>query len=160
MQKKLFTILSIMLSIQAGIAQNISGKIVDAKTNESIPYANVTINHSENVISNAEGYFTISESNSSDTSTIGFSYLGYQNRQMTVKELKDHQLIVSLEAGIVELENVNVSNIKPDALSIMAEVKKHLNQHYKSELQPVKNKVFFNGIYNYQDIKRNNWWQN
>lgn len=143
MQKKLFTILSIMLSIQAGIAQNISGKIVDAKTNESIPYANITINHSENVVSNAEGYFTISESNSSDSSTIDFSYLGYQNRKMTVKELKDHQLIVSLEAGIVELENVNVSNIKPDALSIMAEVKKHLNQHYKSELQPVKNKIFF-----------------
>lgn len=132
-----------MLSIQAGIAQNITGKIVDAKTNESIPYANVTINHSENVVSNAEGYFTISESNSNDTSTIDFSYLGYQNRQMTVKELKDHQLIVSLEAGIVELENINVSNIKPDALSIMAEVKKHLNQHYKSELQPVKNKVFY-----------------
>ncbi|WP_293892709.1 carboxypeptidase-like regulatory domain-containing protein [Flavobacterium sp.] len=143
MQKKLFTILSIMLSIQAGIAQNITGKIVDAKTNESIPYANITINHSENVVSNAEGYFTISESNSSDSSTIDFSYLGYQNRKMTVKELKDNQLIVSLEAGIVELENVNVSNIKPDAVSIMAEVKKHLNQHYKSELQPTKNKVFF-----------------
>lgn len=143
MQKKLFTILSIMLSIQAGIAQNITGKIVDAKTNESIPYANVTINHSENVVSNAEGYFTISESYSSDTSTIDFSYLGYQNRQMTVKELKNQQLIVSLQAGIVELENVNVSNIKPNALSIMAEVKKHLDQHYKSELQPTKNKVFF-----------------
>lgn len=143
MPKKLFTILSIMLSIQAGIAQSITGKIVDAKTNESIPYANVTINNLESVVSNAEGYFTISESNSSDTSTIDISYLGYQNRQMTVKELKNQQLIVSLQAGIVELENVNVSNIKPDALSIMAEVKKHLNQHYKSELQPVKNKVFF-----------------
>ena len=132
-----------MLSIHAGLAQSITGKIVDAKTNESIPYANVTINNSENVVSNAEGYFTISESNSGDTSAIDFSYLGYQNRQVTVKELKDRQLVVSLEAGIVELENVNVSNIKPNALSIMAEVKKHLNQHYKSELQPTKNKVFF-----------------
>lgn len=143
MPKKLFTILSIMLSIHAGIAQSITGKIVDAKTNESIPYANITINNSENVVSNAEGFFTIAESYSNDASTIDVSYLGYHNRQMTVKELKDRQLIVSLQAGIVELENVNVSNIKPNALSIMAEVKKHLNQHYKSEQQAVKNKVFF-----------------
>jgi hypothetical protein len=132
-----------MLSIQASVAQSITGKIVDSKTNESIPYANVTINNSENVVSNGEGYFTISESNSSDTSTIDVSYLGYHNRKMTVDELKSQQLIVSLQAGIVELDNVNVSNIKPNALSIMTEVKKRLNQHYKSELQPVKNKVFF-----------------
>ena len=132
-----------MLSIQASIAQNITGKIIDAKTNESIPYANVMINNSENLVSNAEGYFTISESNSSDTSTIAVSYLGYLGRQMTVKELKNQELIFSLEPGIVELENVNVSNVKPDPLSIMAEVKKHLNQHYKSESLPVKNKVFY-----------------
>lgn len=143
MQKKLFKTLIIMLSVQASIAQSITGKIIDVKTNESIPYANVIINNSENVVSNAEGYFTISESNSSDTSTIVVSYLGYLGRQMTVKELKNQQLIVSLEPGIVELDNVNVSNVKPDPLNIMAEVKKHLNQHYKSESLPVKNKVFF-----------------
>ena len=131
-----------MLSVQAGIAQNITGKIVDAKTNESIPYANVIINNSENVVSNDEGYFTISESNGSDASTLAVSYLGYRDRQMTVQELKSQQLIVSLEPGIVELEDVNVSNVKPDPLSIMAEVKKHLNQHYKSESLPVKNKIF------------------
>lgn len=143
MSKKLFRTLLILLSVQAGIAQNITGKIIDAKTNESIPYANVIINNTENMVSNAEGYFTISESNSSDTSTIAVSYLGYLGRQMTVKELKGQQLIVTLEPGIVELNNVNVSNVKPNPQSIMAEVKKHLNQHYKSESQAVKNKVFY-----------------
>lgn len=132
-----------MLSVQAGVAQNITGKIVDAKTNESIPYANIIINNSENLVSNAEGYFTIAESYSSDASTIDISYLGYLGRKITVRELKNQQLIVALEPGIVELENVNVNNVKPDPRSIMAEVKKHLSQHYKSESQAVKNKVFF-----------------
>ena len=143
MPKKLFITFLFLLSVQAGIAQNITAKIIDAKTNESIPYANVVINNTENLVSNAEGYFTISESNSSDASTIAVSYLGYLGRQMTVEQLKSQQLIVSLEPGIVELDNVAVSNVKPDPKSIMAEVKKHLNQHYKSESQAVKNKVFY-----------------
>lgn len=143
MPQKLFTLLLITLCIQAGIAQSITGKIVDAATNESIPYANITINNTETTVSNAEGYFTISEGNSGDASIIDFSYLGYLNRQITVKELKDQELIVAIKAGIVELDNVNVSNVRPNALSIMAEVKKHLNEHYKSEQQAVKNKVFF-----------------
>ena len=143
MPKKLFKTFLIMFSVQAGIAQNIKVKIIDAKTNESIPYANVIINNSENLVSNAEGYFTIPESNSSDTSIITVSYLGYLSSQMTLKELKNKELIVALEPGVVELENVNVSNIKPDPQSIMAEVKKHLKQNHKSESQPVKNKVFY-----------------
>lgn len=147
MTKQLFKSFLLMLSVQAGIAQNITGKIIDAKTNESIPYANVMINNSENLVSNAEGYFTIPESKSSDTSTIVVSYLGYRDRQMTVKEFKDQQLVVALEPGIVELANVNISNVKPDPLSIMAEVKKHLSQHYKSESQPVKNKIFYRQTY-------------
>lgn len=133
----------ILLCTQVGIAQTITGKIVDAKTNESIPYANIIINNSENLISNAEGYFTISESYSNDTSTLAVSYLGYLTRQLTVKELKSQELIVSLELGIVALEDVNVSNVRPNPVNIMAAVKKHLNQHYKSESQAVKNKVFF-----------------
>ena len=76
-------------------------------------------------------------------STISVSYLGYLGRQMTVKEFKSQQLVFSLEPGIVALDDVNVSNVKPNPLSIMEEVKKHLNQHYKSESQPVKNKVFY-----------------
>ena len=143
MPKNLFKTLLIIFSFQATIAQNITAKIVDAKTNESIPYATISINNSENLVSNVEGYFTISESNSLENATLAVSYLGYVGRQMTVQELKDQQLIVALQPGIVELNEVNVTNVKPDPQTIMAEVKKHLNLHYKSESQATKNKVFY-----------------
>jgi hypothetical protein len=54
---------------------------------ESIPYANIKVNETENLVSNAEGYFTylkiIVET------VLSVSYLGFVNRQLTVSELKD-----------------------------------------------------------------------
>jgi hypothetical protein len=55
---------------------------------ESIPYANIKVNETENLVSNAEGYFTLSENNSRDETVLSVSYLGFVNRQLTVSELK------------------------------------------------------------------------
>jgi hypothetical protein len=52
------------------MAQNIKGKIIDAKTGESIPYANIKVNETENLVSNAEGYFMLSENNSRDETVL------------------------------------------------------------------------------------------
>jgi hypothetical protein len=70
------------------MAQNIKGKIIDANR-ESIPYANIKVNETENLVSNAEGYFMLSENNSRDETVLSVSYLGFVNRQLTVSELKD-----------------------------------------------------------------------
>jgi hypothetical protein len=37
---------------------------------ESIPYANIKVNETENLVSNAEGYFTLSENNSRDETVL------------------------------------------------------------------------------------------
>ena len=49
-----------LIFFQALVAQNSTGKIIDSKSGESIPYANIMVNNSENLISNSEGYFTMS----------------------------------------------------------------------------------------------------
>ena len=79
---------------QIGIAQNIKGKIIDATTQESIPYANIRVNDSENLVSNAEGFFTLSESNSSEQTKLSISYLGYANQQINVADLKKSNFII------------------------------------------------------------------
>ena len=66
MKPNFFTTLFTLLIIQLGFAQNIKGKIIDSTTGETIPYANIKVNESENLVSNAEGFFTLSENNSSN----------------------------------------------------------------------------------------------
>ena len=131
------------LSFQIGIAQNIKGKIIDINTKESIPYANILINKSESIISNGEGNFTLSENNSKDNTTLLVSYLGYVNQQLTVGDLKNKDFTIALTPGIFELNDVTVSNKKPNPYEIMANVKANLASNYKSDGAPSKDVLFY-----------------
>jgi hypothetical protein len=144
MIRKIFFVFIILFNFPA-IAQNIRGKIIDSKTGESIPYANILINQSENLISNEDGYFSLSESNGDDL-VLTISYLGYVNHQLTIAQLKKQQNIIKLESGVFELTAVDVSNAKPNAYSIMATVKKNLERNYKNEAQPTKELLFFREV--------------
>jgi hypothetical protein len=68
------------------------------------------INETENLVSNAEGYFTLSENNSRDETVLSVSYLGFVNRQLTVSELKRLNYSILLTSGIFQLNDVKVSN--------------------------------------------------
>ncbi len=143
MKRILPYLLFITFAFQHGIAQNGTGKIIDSKTGESIPYANIQVNNKESLISNADGFFSISEINSEDTSIIEVSYLGYNNARITIAQLKSQQNIIKLEPGIFELTAVDVSKTKPDAYDIMATVKKNLKNNYKNQEQPSKDVLFY-----------------
>lgn len=129
--------------IQTGFAQNIRGKIIDSNTGESIPYANIRVNESENLVSNGEGYFTLSENNSRDETVLTVSYLGFVNQQLSVAQLKKLDFTIKLLAGIYELSDVAVSNIKPNPYEIMANVKANLSQNYTTGEQGSKEMFFF-----------------
>ena len=143
MQKIKISLLLVLLSLQVGIAQNIKGKIIDTNTNESIPYANILINKSESLISNAEGYFTLSEKNSQDNTILLISYLGYANKEITVTILKNNDFTVALTPSIFELNDVAVSNKKPNPYEIMANVKANLTSNYKSNGAASKDLLFY-----------------
>jgi hypothetical protein len=143
MQKTTIYLFLFLCSFQIGSAQNIKGKIIDKATGESIPYANIIINNSENLISNAEGIFSLSESNSSDQTLLTISYLGYVNQQLTVGTLKKQDFEIALAPGIFELNDVKVSNEKPNPYEIMANVKANLSTNYKSDGAPSKDVIFY-----------------
>lgn len=153
MIRTLAQLLIFLLGLQAAIAQNITSKIIDSKSGESLPYATIKVNETTNLVSNAEGYFTLSESNSSDASILTVSYLGYAKRQMTVSELKNLQYIIKLEPGVFELETMTISNVKPDPYTIMAEVKKNLPIHYKNNGQSSKDMLFYRNSSTFKPIK-------
>ncbi|NGY38056.1 carboxypeptidase-like regulatory domain-containing protein [Flavobacterium sp. XN-5] len=132
-----------LLNFQFGIAQNIKGKIIDSATGESIPYANIRVNESENLVSNGEGYFSLSESNSQDETLLVVSYLGFVNQQLTVRELKKRDFTIKLLPAVYELDDVEVSNIKPNPYEIMANVKANLSRNYTTGEKGSKEMFFY-----------------
>ena len=142
MKKSFYVILFLLLSGQFLLAQSQTIKVTDAKTGESIPYANIKIGESLSVISNAEGYFSLGESNSGEATTLNVSFLGYAARQITVGEVIQQGNTIALEPSIYELDTVVVSNERPDANTIMATVKKNLAINYKGNGTPAKEVLF------------------
>jgi hypothetical protein len=143
MRQSIINSFFILLLFQAVIAQNINGKIIGFKTGESIPYANIKVNGSENLVSNAEGYFNLSEKNSKDETILTVSYLGFVNQQLTVAELRSLDFTIKLLPGIYELNDVAVSNIKPNPNQIMANVKANLSRNYTTGEKGSKEMFFF-----------------
>ena len=68
----------LILSTVASPAQTATGKVIDAQSSESIPYANIIINNSEALVSNGEGVFTI-PSGHADGAMVTVSFMGYQS---------------------------------------------------------------------------------
>jgi hypothetical protein len=143
MNKIFFYLLFILFPFLHGIAQKNTGRIVDSKTGESIPYANIQVDTTESLISNADGFFSISENNTTENTIIAVSYLGYTNSRITLGELKKQQNIIKLNSVVFELDAVTISNEKPDAYSIMIAVRKNLETNYKSQIQPSKEVLFY-----------------
>lgn len=143
MKKIIIYTFLLTLSLHVGLAQNIKGKIIDINTKESIPYANISINKSESMISNAEGYFTLSEKNSQDNTVLIITYLGYVNQELLVSTLKNNDFTIALTPSIFELNDVSVSNKKPNPYEIMANVKANLAANYKGDGSPSKDLLFY-----------------
>lgn len=135
--------ISLLFCFQTAITQNISGKIIDSQTGESIPYATILVNNAENLVSNAEGFFTLSENNSSISSQLTISYLGYAPQKLTVGDLIKQQNIIKLQAGIIELNEVSISNKKLSPYEIMTNVKANFTQNYAQNSIPKKDMIFF-----------------
>ena len=143
MKRILIYIFFILFVHQLGFAQDVTGKIIDGTTSETIPYANIQINGSQSLISNADGYFSVPENNNENGSILEISYLGYVTQTITLDQLKSQQNIIRLQPGVFELADVNVSDIKPNPYSIMATVKENLNRNYKREAQSLKEVLFY-----------------
>jgi hypothetical protein len=117
----------------------ISAKIIDATTSDPIPYANIKCGN-EDLISNAEGYFTIRETNSGDSVPIVISYIGYAPLQTTAGAIKSAGT-VKLTPAMFELDEVKVRE-RPSPESIMATVRKNLKQNYVPGTKNFQNKIF------------------
>lgn len=135
--------LFLFLNLQMAFGQ-LRVRVVDGSTNESIPYANISIAGKEAQVSNAEGYFSVPESYRGANASIEVSYLGFQGISTTVDKIVSANNIVKLQPAIYEIDEVKVQRPEPNAL--MAEVRKALKENYKVTQDGVKNRVFIRNM--------------
>ncbi|MBD3582005.1 carboxypeptidase-like regulatory domain-containing protein [Flavobacterium selenitireducens] len=151
--KNIYIVLIALVCAQVANAQ-IRGKVVDAKSGESIPYANILINNSDSQISNGEGYFTVSAANSSDDTPIVISCMGYAGIKTTVGQLQSRDGMVRLDEVTYELDNVNLAD-RPTAESIMAGVKQNLKANYAMNMKHSKDVLFLRDVVSFKPSKLN-----
>lgn len=129
--KYIFLLLFLLIS-SVSISQQIVARIIDKNTKNPIPYATIKTGEYSGVISNEDGYFTINEKN--DSQAIIISCMGYASETLTVQQIKDFRFVIPLSEAINQLNDVYISNKRPNVDSIIARVKKNVNINYNTEL--------------------------
>ena len=132
--KNLFLTLSILLSFASTFSQNITAKLIDKNSNNPIPFATIKTAENSGVITNEEGYFSISNENN-DSTILNISCLGYKSKSLTIKDLKTLNFIVTLDEAFNQLNEIYISNRKPNADSIIARVKRKFSENYNVSLK-------------------------
>lgn len=113
-----------------GFAQAITARIVSESNGEPIPYASIKTGNYSGVISNDEGYFSIRKQDE----PITISCMGYQNKTLSVEQIQESNFTIELADAVNQLREVFISNKKPNADSVIAEVSRHINKNYDYEL--------------------------
>ncbi|MCG2611457.1 carboxypeptidase-like regulatory domain-containing protein [Flavobacterium sp. SM15] len=143
MIKNLITLFILILGLKTATAQNLTAKVIDSHSSEPLAYANVKVNGVTDLVTNNEGFFNFNENQLGESATINVSYIGYTSLQLSIEDLKKQNLIIKLSPVSFELQNMTISNVKPDPYKVIAEVKNRLKENYKSKQVSTQRKLFF-----------------
>jgi hypothetical protein len=112
--------LIIFLPRFANAQVEISGRIVDKSTGETLPSAAVILDGSyKGTISNGDGFFNITADSLPATLTV--RYLGFHQVYVTVTERSDIPLYIELSPSVTEMDEIIVTDKDP-GLTIMEKV--------------------------------------
>lgn len=128
MKKILFLFFSLPLFLFS--QQQITGKLVDSKTNETLPFANIITNNNEGTITNVDGEFIIvSEKKITE---LRISYIGYETKKVSVNE-KTTYIKISLTQDVESLSEVVITNAENPALRIIRNAIKNRDKNNVEE---------------------------
>lgn len=102
--------------------QSVTGRVVDDRTGEPVPYATVYVSQSNGTLTNEEGRFQLTLE-PADSVTV--SFLGYTKRRFLARDLPR---VVRLESAATQMREVTV--VSP--ASILNKVVKRLDKEYRT----------------------------
>lgn len=126
--------------VQLNAQTELSATVIDSTSQQTIPFASITLNKSFGVISNNEGYFIMHLRNTlTKNDSIEISCLGYETKNMPALNFKDS--IIQLQPKTFELNEVVVTKEQLTADEIIEKVKERLASNYDTDY--VKSTLFF-----------------
>lgn len=121
--KKVILSLLLLLFAATGFAQkNIGGTLTDAKTGETLPSANISIEGTyRGTISNENGAYSLSIPDTLLPATIQVRYIGYQTKTLRITGDTPSLQDIALVPSVTEMEAITVTDEDP-GVRIMREV--------------------------------------
>jgi hypothetical protein len=105
MKLQCILIISFLCLLHDVSAQSINGRIVEAKTQEGIPFVTVQLGDNYGVISNEEGYFVLKPRQNNEKNILIFSSMGFESLEIPLSDFKNDQIVI-LSPSTYELDEV------------------------------------------------------
>ncbi|WP_445665368.1 DUF5686 family protein [Fodinibius sp. AD559] len=135
----LFFLLFICSSVQA--QKKISGTVIDAQTQETLPSANILIKNTyRGTITNSSGNFSLIIPDSLLPATLVIRYIGYQTQQLTITRNSSARQNISLKPSVTEMQEIVVTDEDP-GVRIMREVIKR-KQQWRKQLKSYRAEAY------------------
>lgn len=139
-----------LISTHALLAINtpITGIVLDAISNEPLPFANVVImGQGRGTVSNIEGYFVLNSESISSSDSLAFSYVGYEVLKIKVGDIDEGTLEVKLQQATVGLNEIQVFSKQLTTKDIIERIEDNYASNYPQ--LSTKQKVF---MHNYENV--------
>lgn len=135
MNYKYYFLLFFFLSCLPGMAQKtiITGKVLDAETNEAIPFVNIGFQHSLiGTISETDGSFYLATPKATDTLLV--SSVGYEMQRIHITKGITQNLEIKLQPKSIALDAVVVKPGENPAFEILRRINDHKKQNNPEKL--------------------------
>ena len=140
-QTSALLLLLLCISSTTWAQKTISGTVIDAQTEETLPAANILIKDTyRGTITNGNGNFSISIPDSLLPATLVIRYIGYETQELTINRTSASQQNISLAPSITEMQEIVVTDEDP-GMRIMREVIKR-KQQWRKELKTYKAEAY------------------
>jgi hypothetical protein len=140
----------LIVASKAPFYLNLKGKVIDAKTGELLPYANILIESAgSGTITNTEGEFDFKIYGRFAGSMVHFSFLGYETQKLEIPNTDNENLLIRMNPKPYLLGDIYVLPPGTQAVDIVKKAVKNIKRNYhRSTIQMeafYRNTSFSNG---------------
>ncbi len=146
MKTLVLTFLALMISVLVTAQQTITGKIIDAETNEPLPYATIGFEHYHiGTLSEADGFFKMTISEALRDHEVTVSFIGYGDYKFIPRAVQG-ELKIALQHEDFQFDEVVIRAVTAD--EYMKKVIRRISENYMN--------TPFNTISSYSELFQEN----